>query len=111
MNFDFYRVYVADVANMTLKKHHSSVKVAECVLDGFNWHPIEQPGTAGIEVELLLDQADQEALTMAAAIAVDVDRKLQANYGYKVSDATTFRFPQQNEVRLNLTLQVNFPEK
>lgn len=111
MNFDFYRKYVQDSAEATLKENHSPVKIAECALDGFHWHPVEEPGKAGIDVELLLDHADQEALTMAAAIAVAVDQKLQHHYRQKVSDATTFRFPQQDEVRLNLTLQVDSPEK
>lgn len=111
MNFDFYRVLVQDCAETTLKKNHSPVKIVECILEGFHWHPVEEPGKAGIDVEVLLDHADQEALNMAAAIAVDVDEKLQTSYGQKISDATTFRFPRENEVRLNLILQVDFPEK
>ena len=109
MNFEHYRQLVAETAEKTLHEQGASITMTLCSLSGFHWTPREAPNSVDLNIDLDLDSSSKEALILTARIATAVDRHLRTAYGNAgVADANAFRFPEQNSIKLDLTLSVHF---
>lgn len=108
MDFELIRRQAQRTATQTLEQYQIQQTKLEkdCRLDGFAWHPDEDPGRLDLDLEFFLKPNDQAALEAAAQIAFAIDRDLRSDDYGRLKTASVFQFPEQGELALNITINV-----